>query len=92
MIHSFANKKTHLFFKGETVASFASIAKQAAKRLNILHSATSLMDLSSLPSNRLESLEGDRKGQFSIRISDQWRICFEWRDDGAYEVEITDYH
>ena len=58
----------------------------------MLDSATSLRDLAALRSNRLEALSGDRKGQHSIRINGQWRICFRWADDGAYEVEIVDYH
>ena len=58
----------------------------------VLDDAASLNDLGGLPSNRLEALKGDRQGQYSIRINDRWRLCFEWRDQDAYEVEIVDYH
>jgi len=70
----------------------ANLARGAVRKLTILEYATSLDDLRSPPGNRLESLSGDRKGQFSIRINDQFRICFRWIDDGAEDVEITDYH
>jgi proteic killer suppression protein len=62
------------------------------RRLQLLDDATSLNDLGGLPSNRLEALKGDRRGQYSIRINDQWRLCFEWRDQDAFEVEIVDDH
>ncbi len=71
---------------------FQGFAAQAERRLQILDSATRLQDLAALPSNRLEALSGNRDGQYSIRINQQWRICFEWREDGAYNVEIVDYH
>jgi proteic killer suppression protein len=74
------------------VRRFEGFAAQAERRLQILESATSLVDLAGLPSNRLETLHGDRVGQHSIRINQQWRICFVWRDDGPHEVEIVDYH
>jgi proteic killer suppression protein len=66
--------------------------QQAERRLQILDSATCIEDLMNLPSNRFESLRGDRTGQQSIRVNQQWRICFEWREDGPYNVEIVDYH
>ena len=62
------------------------------KRNHWLDAATRLKDLAALPGNRLERLKGDRQGQYSIRVNDQWRVCFEWRDGHAYEVEIVDYH
>lgn len=71
---------------------FASFASQAELRLDRLDNATQLRDLAQFKGNRLEALRGDRKGQYSIRINDQWRICFEWRPDGPYNVEIVDYH
>jgi proteic killer suppression protein len=94
MIRSYRDKRTERFAEGETVAKFESFRRQAEKRLRILEAATNLSDLRWLPSNRLENLKGDRKGQFSIRINDQWRICFEWPDgvDGPENVEIVDYH
>ncbi|HET6638639.1 MAG TPA: type II toxin-antitoxin system RelE/ParE family toxin [Gemmatimonadota bacterium] len=64
----------------------------ALRKLRMLNNAMTIHDLRSLPGNRLEKLKGDRKGQYSIRIKDQWRICFEWLDGDAHEVEITDYH
>ena len=92
MIRSFASKETQAFYEGGASRRFEAIRRQAIKRLDRLASAQSLADLAALPGNRLESLAGDRKGQHSIRINDQWRICFVWRTDGAYEVEIVDYH
>ena len=73
---------------------FEAFRRQAEKRLRILDAAVSLRDLAQLPSNRLEALFGDRKGQYSIRINQQWRICFEWpkEGDGPENVEIVDYH
>ena len=76
---------------GKTVGRFAAIEKQALRRLDALNAASSLADLRALPGNRLEALKGDRKGQHSIRINDQWRLCFVW-DDGPWDVEIVDYH
>lgn len=92
MIRSFKDRKAQRFFEGEHVRSFESFADQAARRLTILDSAESLQDLAGLRSNRLEALSGDRAAQYSIRINRQWRICFRWKDDGPYEVEIVDYH
>ncbi|MFQ5717007.1 MAG: type II toxin-antitoxin system RelE/ParE family toxin [Nitrospinales bacterium] len=91
MIKSFKDKKTERFYKGDFVKPFASFARQAQKRLRILKAAQDLRALQALRSNRFEVLKGDRKGQYSIRINDQWRICFKW-NDGATQVEITDYH
>ncbi len=92
MIRSFACKHTEKLYHGERVPRFQSIAKQAERRLQILDSATCMEDLVNLPSNRFESLGGDRTGQQSIRINQQWRICFEWWEDGPCNVEIVDYH
>ena len=78
--------------RSERVVELANIEDQARTRLIRLDSATSLEDLRALRGNRLEALVGDRKGQFSIRINDQYRICFKWRPEGPTDVEITDYH
>ena len=92
MIRSFRSKKTESLYNGVRVKDFQAFAKQAERRLQILDSATRLQDLAALPSNRFEALAGDRKGLFSIRINQQWRVCFEWGDDGPFNVEIVDYH
>lgn len=91
MIRSFKDKQTEALYRREFVKRFSGIERQAVKRLRILESADSLTALSALPSNRLEALKGDRAGQFSIRINDQWRVCFRW-EDGPCDVEIVDYH
>ena len=94
MIVSYRDKRTESFAAGADIPKFQAFADQAYKRLRILEAATSLADLRGLPSNRLEALRGDRTGQWSIRINQQWRVCFEWSDDkgGAENVEIVDYH
>jgi proteic killer suppression protein len=92
MIRSFACRHTEKLYHGGRVARFQAFTQQAEKRLQILESATCVEDLMNLPSNRFEALGGDRKGRQSIRINQQWRICFEWREDGPYNVEIVDYH
>lgn len=92
MIRSFRSRKTAKFFDGQRVRDFEGFADQATRRLVILDSAESLQDLAALGSNRLETLGGDRKGQYSIRIDQQWRICFRWEGDGPTDVEIVDYH
>ena len=92
MIQSFKDRETRRFFEGRRVPSFQGFENQAARRLAILDSAESLHDLAALHGNRLESLSGDRAGQYSVRINRQWRLCFRWRDDGPHEVEIADYH
>ncbi len=92
MIRTFRDKDTQALYEGRRVRRFQGFAAQAERRLQILDSATRLQDLAALPSNRLEALSGNRDGQYSIRINQQWRICFEWREDGAYNVEIVDYH
>jgi len=92
VIKSFRDRETEALFNGRRVRRFSGFAAQAEKRLEILEAATSLIDLSGLPGNRLEQLKGDRKGQYSIRINEQWRICFEWHKGYAQNVEIVDYH
>jgi proteic killer suppression protein len=93
MIVSFRDKRTREFAAGKRVKAFEGIARKAEMRLDRLDAATSLLDLD-VPGNRLEALKGDRKGQYSIRINDQWRICFEWPKNsaGPVNVEIVDYH
>ena len=92
MIQSFKDKRTLRLFEGERVPAFQSFARQAEKRLRVLDAADRLEALIRLPSNRFKALGGNRLGQYSIRINDQWRICFEWHQDGPHNVEITDYH
>ena len=94
MIVSYRDKKTERFAQGEHVKGFSGFARQAEVRLDRLDAAQSLNDLGALRGNRLEALHGDRRGQYSIRINDQWRICFEWPESspGPVNVEITDYH
>jgi proteic killer suppression protein len=94
MIVSYRDKATARFSSGQRVKEFSSFARQAEMRLDRLDAATSLADLAALPGNRLEALKGDRAGQFSIRINDQWRICFAWPDGsaGPVDAEIVDCH
>jgi len=93
MIKSFANKETEKLFSREISRKLPQGIQQIARRkLEILDATEALQDLRIPPSNHLEKLSGDRKGQYSIRINKQWRICFEWHDGDAYNVEITDYH
>ncbi len=92
MIRSFKDRDTERFFEGRRVRAFEGFADQAVRRLAYLDNAESLRDLSDLRSNRMESLSGDRTGQYSIRINRQWRICFRWEEDGPCDVEIVDYH
>jgi proteic killer suppression protein len=92
MIRSLRNPATARLFSDEDVPRFRAIERQARRQLLLLNGAGSLNDLRSPPGNRLEALKGDRKGQHSIRINAQWRICFVWRDGGAENVEIVDYH
>ena len=92
MIRGFRDKKTQQFFAGEMVREFSSFKKVAERKLTLLDNASDLKDLLAPPGNRLEMLKGDRAGQHRIRINEQWRICFVWRADGPYEVEIADYH
>jgi len=92
MIRSFKGRETEKFHSGQRVPEFQAFSDQATRRLVVLDSAETLADLAALRSNRLESLAGDRKGQHSIRVNQQWRICFRWESDGPYDVEIVDYH
>ena len=93
MIRSFKCRDTQKVFNYEQTLHWSEpIRKAALRRLYALDAATNLLDLRSPPSNRLEKLRGDRAGQYSIRINDQWRICFVWNQTGAWEVEIVDYH
>jgi proteic killer suppression protein len=94
MIVSYRDRATARFASGRHVKEFSGFTRQAEMRLDRLDAATSLADLAALPGNRLEALKGDRAGQFSIRINDQWRICFTWPGDspGPTDLEIVDYH
>jgi proteic killer suppression protein len=93
VIKSFADKRTAAVFQGLVPKGFAHIlASRAQIKLALLDSAASLDDLRAPPGNRLEALKGARRGQHSIRINDQWRICFVWQGGNAHEVEIADYH
>lgn len=93
MIKTFANKETQqLFVRGKSKHLQSELIKRAVRRLEYVNYATSLSDLRVPPSNRLHALKGDRKGQHSISINEQWRICFRFIDGDAYDVEITDYH
>lgn len=92
MIQSFHCKRTQTLHAGQFVKAFAAFERSARKRLQWLHHAASLDDLRAIQGNRLEALSGDREGQFSIRVNDQWRICFRWEAGHAWDVEIVDYH
>ena len=92
MIQSFKDERAAQLMDGLRVVELVNIEEQARTRLIRLDSATSLEDLRALRGNRLEALSGSRKGQFSIRINDQYRICFNWEAKGPTDVEITDYH
>ena len=94
MIVSYRDKRTRDFAGGEPVKAISGIERPARLKLDRLEAATSLRDLAALPGNRFEALKGDRKGQYSIRINDQWRICFNWPTGclGPTNVEIVDYH
>jgi proteic killer suppression protein len=92
MIQSFKCSDTEALFHSWAVVRFRNIERVARRKLLQLHAATELASLRVPPGNQLEALRGDRKGQHSIRINDQWRVCFVWRVDGAHQVEIVDYH
>jgi toxin HigB-1 len=92
VIQSFRCADTGRLFRREFVRRFKAIEGQALRKVDMLAAAQDIRTLSTLPGNRLERLSGYRKGQYSIRVNDQWRVCFEWRDGHAYEVEILDYH
>lgn len=92
MIQSFGSANTERLFRRERVKQFEAFERQAQRKLAELDAATSLNDLRAIPGNRLEKLKGDRRSQHSIRINDQWRVCFVWKDGNAHDVEIADYH
>ena len=92
MIHSFADRDTERLFRDQPARGMEAIERQARRKLLMLDAVVRLEDLRVPPGNRLEALSGDRRGQHSIRINQQWRICFRWRDGDAFEVEIVDYH
>ena len=92
MIKSFRSKETERLHDRQRVRRFRNIERVAQRKLRQLDIAAELRDLAAPPGNRLEALHGDREEQYSIRINDQWRICFVWMDGDAYDVEIVDYH
>ena len=92
MIRSFASRDTERLSQREPVRRFRSIERVALRKLEQLQIAAALKDLASPPGNRLEALRGERTGQYSIRINDQFRVCFRWENGDAFDVEITDYH
>ena len=92
MIRSFRDAEAERLFRDEFSKPYQAIERTARRRLAALHSAASLGDLAAVPGDRLEALSGDRKGQHSIRINAQYRICFTWTSDGPQDVEIVDYH
>jgi proteic killer suppression protein len=93
VILSFVCAESERIFRAELARRFPpTIQRSARRKLLALHAATELRELTVPPGNRLEALKGGRKGQHSIRVNDQWRICFRWREGNAYEVEIVDYH
>ena len=92
MIKSFGDRKTRALFEDELVRAFHGLADRAKRKLVALHVAARLEDMRVPPSNRLEKLRGNLEGFHSIRVNDQWRICFRWSESDAFEVEICDYH
>jgi len=91
-IRSFQNRETEALYRTGASQRLGLVARIARRKLDMLHAARSLIDLRSPPGNRLEVLRGDRAGCHSIRINDQWRLCFRWFDGDVWEVEIVDYH
>lgn len=92
MIRSFRCADTERLFQRESVRRFRAIECSALRKLDMLDAAPDIRTLSTLPGNRLEPLKGNRQGQYSIRVNDQWRLCFTWRNGHSYDVEIVDYH
>ena len=92
MIRSFRCPETERLFRREFSRRFRNIERAARRRLEYLDSVSTLAELTAVPGYRLEALKGDRRGQHSVRINDQWRICFTWEDGEAHDVEIVDYH
>lgn len=92
MIKSFADKRTEELYKGKFVKQFSSFREKAERKLLIIDCANNLVDIKNPPGNKLEMLSGNREGYYSIRIDKQWRVCFKWVGNNAYDVEIVDYH
>ena len=92
MIKSFADKKTQELFHGKFIKQFSAFREKAERKLLMIDCTSNLEDLRNPPGNKLEMLSGDRKGHYSIRIDEQWRVCFRWIGGNAYDVEIVDYH
>lgn len=92
MLKTFKCKNTEKLFDDDDVKKFRDISKAARLKLEVLNASVSLNSLRVPPGNRLEQLKGDRKGQHSIRINNQWRVCFVWKNENAFDVEIVDYH
>ncbi len=92
MIKSFGCADTERLFERERVKRFEAIERQAQRKLAMVDAAEELHDLSAVPGNRLEKLHGNREGQYSVRITDRWRVCFVWKEGDAHDVEIVDYH
>jgi proteic killer suppression protein len=92
VIQSFKDASTYELFNGRKSRRWSNVAAVALRKLDQLEAAQVLIDLQIPPGNRLEALRGKRRGQQSIRINDQWRVCFVWKSDGPHEVEIVDYH
>ncbi len=92
MIQSFKDKKIRRLYEGKSVNAYQAFRRQAEKRLRILDAADTLNALMKLPSNHFEALIGTRQGQYSIRVNKQWRLCFNWDENGPEDVEIADYH
>ncbi|GEO81510.1 plasmid maintenance system killer protein [Pararhodospirillum oryzae] len=92
MIKSYANKDTEALARNINVSRFQAVERMARRKIAVLNAAPDLPSLAVPPGNRLEQLKGDRAGQYSIRINDQWRLCFHWKDGHAWDVEICDYH
>ena len=92
MIKSFRCKETEKLFNRGRIRKFQSIERTARRKLEMVNAAKELRDLAQPPNNKLEALKKDRAGQHAIRINDQWRVCFVWRHDNAYDVEVVEYH